>query len=605
MSKKNKNKKNNRFFGKQKSEREVIAEELAEAEAEVTEDAAEETVDETAEETAEKKETLSKEEEALILGNTVEINTKIELARKDPKVVVDLDSDNPTFETSQIEPEKIKAYMAEYTGEIDVDALEAERAKVKQEELDKIKEKQADIAKKNKAKSEEVAKAKENDERRELRHKRRVKNQVVSILVIVIFLAIVIGGGVFVVKFLIDHRATIANDPVVEQPSQDDLINDVLGDEEEIIEPEVTPDQIIDEVDDTVVEEDPIDVYVTSIIESMTLEDKVAGLFITTPESITGVDAATVAGNGTKTALEKYAVGGLVYDSKNIADKDTFKTMISTTLTLVKYPTFIVVNEEGGKVGPIAGAGYYTAVDSAEKLAESKDVTQVYSAGVTVGLALSSLGINVDLAPVADIGAEGNFMGSRLFGSEATLNAEYVKQMAKGLEDGGVTACIKYFPGLGFSATNPKDGRVTTDRTEEEFRNNEFVVYRAAIENGAKMIMISNATITAFDELQPATLSNKVITEILRTELGYEGVILSGNLSDAAIADYYEADEAAVAALKAGCDMLQCPDDFELAYNGIIKAVNDGVISEERINDALLRIYRIKYADLFEAEDGD
>ena len=191
---------------------------------------------------------------------------------------------------------------------------------------------------------------------------------------------------------------------------------------------------------------------------------------------------------------------------------------------------------------------------------------------------------------------DGNVIGKYSYGSDPYMVSEYVKSMISGLEEGGVTACIKYFPGLGSVTTDPATGRATTDRTEMEFRSGEFPVYIAAIEGGVNMIMISNAVVTAFDDSCPASLSGKIVTDILRNEFGYKGVIISGNLSDAAVKEYYGAGEAAVMALKAGCDMVQNPDDFEEAYNAIIDAVNQGVVSEERINDCLRRIYRIKYA---------
>ena len=96
----------------------------------------------------------------------------------------------------------------------------------------------------------------------------------------------------------------------------------------------------------------------------------------------------------------------------------------------------------------------------------------------------------------------------------------------------------------------------------------------------------------------PCSLSSAVITDKLRNELGFNGVIITDAMNKGAITEYYEADEAAILALKAGCDMILCPDDFEKAYNGVLEAVQNGTISEERINDSLRRIYRIKYAGM-------
>lgn len=96
---------------------------------------------------------------------------------------------------------------------------------------------------------------------------------------------------------------------------------------------------------------------------------------------------------------------------------------------------------------------------------------------------------------------------------------------------------------------------------------------------------------------EPCTFSEAVVTDILRNELGFDGVIITDAMNMKAVSDYYDSADAAIQALRAGCDMILMPEDFEMAYNGVLQAVNDGIISEERINDSLRRIYRIKYAD--------
>ena len=476
-------------------------------------------------------------------------------------------------------------------------ARDSARASAK-EELAKA---QKNALKSHKERTEENEKAKENDARREARHKRRIRNQVISYVAVFLFLAIVLGGGFFIFKYISGRFAK----PVEEQPAPEEVIAQteeqieaIIGEEEEIVPPEIEDDQIIEDTE--VPEEpevDPLEEYIDGIINQMTLEDKVAGIIMTSPEALTGVNLATLAGDGTKAALEKYKVGGLVYAPENVTSHDQFRDMIAGTLEMVQTPTFIAFPDGGGADSILAKDNFYDAVSNPADTAATGEVTNAFNNGKTIAEALKEIGINVDLAPVADITLEdGNVIGKYSYGSDPYMVSEYVKSMISGLEEGGVTSCIKYFPGLGSVTTDPATGRATTDRTEVEFRSGEFPVYIAAIEGGVNMIMISNAVVTAFDDSCPASLSGKIVTDILRNEFGYKGIIISGNLSDAAVKDYYGAGEAAVMALKAGCDMVQNPDDFEEAYNAIIDAVNQGVISEERINDCLRRIYRIKYA---------
>ncbi len=444
--------------------------------------------------------------------------------------------------------------------------------------------------------------AADKDEKREARRKRRVRNQVISYIVVVILVLALIGIGVFAyfTFFGKDKSPETSGNTieVTESTEQtEDIINDMLGMEDDISEPVVEPTPVEDIPEPEV---DLLGEFVKAQIEAMSLEDKVAGIFMVTPESITGATVATIAGDATTRALEKYAVGGILYSSKNVSNKEQFSTLIETTSSLVKYPTFFAFTEEGGSVGSLAQAGYYDAEDSAATIAATADVTNAYSAGITIGFAMNEIGLNVNLAPVADLAdISGNVLGNRIYSDSIGDVVGFANEMMDGLEDSKITACLKYFPGLGMVTTNPESGRVTSDRTDEEFTDAEFVIYQTLIDNGANMIMMSNVIYTAYSEV-PASLSEEIVSGILRDRLNYDGIIISGNLSDMAVSQYYGSEEAAIYALKAGCDMILCPENFEAAYNGIIKAVNDGVIDEKRIDNALERILRVKYAEDFE-----
>ncbi|MBQ8138846.1 MAG: hypothetical protein IJ195_05255 [Lachnospiraceae bacterium] len=448
------------------------------------------------------------------------------------------------------------------------------------------------------ARLEDLEKSKEMDEKRLARRKRRIRNQVSSYLAVALFFLVVLAGGYFVLKVLVfDKKPAQTQEEVVATPEQQEQIDALVGEEEEIAEPEPEPEPepVIDEA---ALAEAKFEEQLVEMISGMTLEQKVAGIILTSPEALTKVNLATMAGNGTKTALEKYQVGGLLYAAKNVVSKDQFKDMITGTAAMVTGPTFFAIAEEGGTQSPLAKAGFYEAVSSATDVTTTNDVQNAYLAGQTISAAMKELGLNLDLAPIADLSSDNTeALDGRTYGSVATESMGYVSSMEDGLESNGVTACLKYFPGQGFASSNPEDTRTVIDKTEDEFRSGDLLIYQASVQNGTKMIMISNAVVTAFDDSQPATFSDTIVTGILRDELGYNGVILSGNLSDKAIVDYYGADEAAIMALRAGCDMIVNPSDFEVAFNGIVSAVGEGTISEERINDALKRIYRIKYAD--------
>lgn len=428
-------------------------------------------------------------------------------------------------------------------------------------------------------------------DKREERRRRRKRSQMIAYTLVGI-LILILAAAIALAVSAITSRSSI-------QQEQQTKLDEILS-SEETIEVPTEPVETVQEMTD----EQKLDKIIDeAIIQNMPLEDKVAGLFITTPESITGVSAAVQAGDGTKDALSKYPVGGIVYAAKNIQSADQLKQMIDNTKLYTSYPLFIAIDGEGSGIDAVAAAGLGTKTDSPETIGASGDVNNAYTAGTTVGSYLAELGFNLDFAPAADLKVvDGNAAGSSSYGSEADKVASFVGYMQAGLQEQKVTACIGQFPGIGSSTQSTKDGMASTDRSTEDFRANEFAAFQTCIDNGmTKMIRISNmAAPSLTGDNTPCTFSSAVVTDILRNELNFRGVIVSGVMNEAAISNYYGADEAAVLALRAGCDMIYAPENFETAYNGVLEAVQNGTISEERVNDSLRRIYRIKYADKIE-----
>lgn len=428
-------------------------------------------------------------------------------------------------------------------------------------------------------------------DKREIRRKRRQKNQIAAYTVVAILIVILAVGIALAVSKITSMSRN--------NEEQQNKLDEMLSSEETITVPTETQETVVELTDeqklDTIIDE--------AIIQNMPIEDKVAGLFITTPESITGVSTAVQAGDGTKDALSKYPVGGIVYAAKNIQSADQLKQMIDNTKLYTSYPLFIAIDGEGSGTDAVAAAGLGTKVDSPQNIGASGDPNNAYTAGATVGTYLAELGFNLDFAPSADLSVvDGNAAGSSSYGSDATAVVSYVTNMQTALQEQKVTASIGHFPGIGSMTQSTKDGMASTDRGADDFRAGEFAVFQSCIDSCVtKMISISNmAAPSLTGDNTPCSLSSAVVTDILRNELNFRGVIVSGAMNEAAITNYYGADEAAVLALRAGCDMIYAPENFETAYNGVLEAVQNGTISEDRINDSLRRIYRIKYADKIE-----
>lgn len=430
------------------------------------------------------------------------------------------------------------------------------------------------------------------DEKRERRRLNRIRNQrmaFVGLAVSIILLIAVAVGAVFVIQKTFSSKEPQGSDTLLEKEWVEEEVEPIL---EEIEEEE----PIVEEAETTEV----LDDVVETVIMEMSLEEKVAGLFLVTPEGITGVDTAVQAGDGTKKALEKYPVGGLIYFKKNIQSEEQIKTMIEKSLSYCKYPMFIAVDEEGGKVSRLAEALKLDNVGPMADVGSTGDSNQAYEAMKTVGGYLKNYGFNLDFAPVAEVltNEDNTSIGDRAFSSDPEMTAQMVVSAMNGLKDAGIASCVKHFPGLGDASEDTHNGLVVVDKSLEELKQTELIPFVKAIENEADMIMVGHISLPQLsgDQL-PASMSKEVITDLLRSELGFNGVVITDAMDMGAITEYYGADEAAIRALKAGADMVLMPEDFELAYEGVLAAVKDGTISEERINDSLKRIFRIKYAE--------
>lgn len=436
----------------------------------------------------------------------------------------------------------------------------------------------------------------DEEDRRAYRHRRRVRNQIIVYAVVFVFMAVVIGGCVFAGRSIIG----VARQKKLEAEQLQ------LAEEQQRLQEEQEAQEVVIDAPEPV-EEEPEEDYlgeiVAAYISEMPIEDKVAGLFIVEPEVLTGVSTVTQAGDGTREALDNCAIGGLIYFEKNIKDKEQITQMLSNTFSMSKYPIFLAIDEEGGSVSRVKKSGIdVEQVSDMAAIGQSGDAAQAYDAGTAIGTYLRELGFNLDFAPMADLAdAATGELGDRVFGSDTQVVSDMISNMVNGIEGAGVSSCLKHFPGIGSAEGDTHSGRVETTKTLEEMRNYEFLPFKAGIDAGADLVMVSHITASAVDEeAVPSSLSRVIVTDVLRNELGFQGVIITDALNMGAITEYYTSEQAAVMAIEAGVDMLLMPQDFGAAYEAVLDAVQDGTISEERINESLERIYRLKCAEKLE-----
>lgn len=339
-------------------------------------------------------------------------------------------------------------------------------------------------------------------------------------------------------------------------------------------------------------------------IGAMTLEQKVAQLFIVTPEALVeGVSQVTQAGDMTREGVTAHPVGGIVYFAQNLLDPEQTTTMLANVKQFYadagNVAPFIAVDEEGGTVVRVADNEAFGAQDvgDASALGSAGDTEAAKRAAEQIADYLMPLGFNLDFAPVADVvdPLRSDTMGLRSFSSDAAVAADMVRAEVEGFRDKKMLCCAKHFPGIGAAAGDSHEGAITIEATNEELETVDLVPFRAAIEAGVPMIMVGHVSLpNIIGDSTPAPLSSAVVQGMLRDSLGYTGIIVTDSLSMGAITDYYTPAEAAVAALKAGCDIPLMPERLDEAYQGVLSAVQVGELTEERLDESLTRILTAK-----------
>ena len=330
------------------------------------------------------------------------------------------------------------------------------------------------------------------------------------------------------------------------------------------------------------------------ILSGMTLHEKVCQLFIVYPEAITGVSRVTAAGETTRKALEEYPVGGFLYDRKNMVSKEQLTDMLTTVQTYSEIPLILTCDEEGGRVNRLMSTVGTTWVGP---MLDYKDqgTDVAFENARTIAADLVSCGFNTDLAPVADVWSnpENTVIGDRAYSDDFQQAAELVAAAVEGFHDGGVATAIKHFPGHGDTSADSHEGAVYVERTLEELRQEELVPFQAGIDAGTDMVMVGHLIVSDVDD-QPAPFSYAIVTELLREEMGFDGVVITDGLQMKAMTDAYSSAEIALKAVKAGVDLLLCPEDLESAVDALTQAVEEGEITMARLDESVLRILTLK-----------
>ena len=351
-------------------------------------------------------------------------------------------------------------------------------------------------------------------------------------------------------------------------------------------------------------------------LKRMALREKVGQMFYVRPEvldttihyghtggiDVTIADLANIklqAVNATMQAVnEKYPVGGIILYAHNIGNEAQLAAFIPQ-LRALKGSPLLCIDEEGGRVARIGNNPNFNVkkFESMDSIGKTGDPANAYYCGNTIGTYLKKYGFDIDFAPVADVNTnpENIVIGKRAFSDDPSVAAPMVTNYLQGLKDAGITGCIKHFPGHGDTKSDTHYGYAQSLKTWDEMMNCEMITFRAGIEWGCQLIMtahIATPNVTGTD--LPATMSSLILQDKLRGLMGYKNIIITDDMEMGAITQQFTSAEAAVGCILAGADIVLGPQNFIEAFEAVVKAVENGIITEERINQSVRRILKLK-----------
>ncbi len=319
----------------------------------------------------------------------------------------------------------------------------------------------------------------------------------------------------------------------------------------------------------------------------------VCQMFLVWPEALTGGETVTEVTIQLVRGLGAYPVSGVIFRGANLETREQTRALTGGIQALGRG-MFLAVDEEGYTVNRVMDALGTTPIGDPYSYRD-QGVAAAYDNARTIAEDIAALGFNLDFAPVADVWSnpENTVIGERAYSDDFDEAAELVAAAVRGFLDGGVLCTLKHFPGHGDTAQDSHSEAAVTWRSLEDLRAGEFLPFAAGIEAGAPFVMTGHVTAPEVDTL-PATLSDTVTTELLRGELGFEGIIITDAMEMGAIANAYGSGEAAVMAIEAGADLVLCPESLEEAVAAVMEALESGRLSRERLEESVLRVLTVK-----------
>lgn len=360
----------------------------------------------------------------------------------------------------------------------------------------------------------------------------------------------------------------------------------LLGSDGALLPPSVTPDSVARRL-------------AYALVRRMSLEQQVGQLLMPAFEHDTRGRPVTELTDEVKETMERLRPGGVLLFGVNLQTVEQTVSFVRELQGISSVPLLVGVDQEGGPVSRLNASGRIPATElpSAEAIGSTGDPSFAGAIGRIMGRELRSLGITMNMAPVADVltRSDNPVIAGRSFGSEPEQVADMVSRMVHGIQSQGVLSVVKHFPGHGDSEGDSHYETVVVSHPRERLEQVELVPFVAAMDAQVAGIMSAHITLPEIAGDTPATTSHTVLTELLREDLGYDGLIVTDSLNMEAVAGRYNGGELAVAAVQAGADLLLQPIDPAAAFEAILTAVRGGRLTPQRIERSVVRIMETKF----------
>lgn len=352
-----------------------------------------------------------------------------------------------------------------------------------------------------------------------------------------------------------------------------------------------------------VVSEEKAQAYAETILKDMSLDEKIGQMMIV---DLTSLDVRkkkkpiTTVTKSIEEQLKKYPVGGVVLLPENMKDKEQTVELVQNLQKCSNYyPFYIAVTEEWGDKSVFAQNEKLegTVYPTLSEISLTKTFDEIYKMGQTTASELKELGINLNLAPVADVsnGIKNAQYAKYCFSDDGDEVADYIEQAVRGMRDGGICTTLTHFPGIGSVADDYKTVLADNDSGLTRLRDVDFTPFSAGIEAGTDAVMVSHVSVSKVTQNDtPASMSELIITGILRDELEFDGIILSDMLNSPVITEKYEPGKEVLQAIQAGVDIVLQPANIEKAFAVVREAVSNRSLDEKVLNEAVMRILKNK-----------